>query len=82
MMRACSPVSLPPCLPACLLLPPCLPTCLLGRLASVPLLLEGLLPEPSRLADLVVALAKDVDWDSPRERALALARVRGTAAGG
>ncbi|PNW88590.1 hypothetical protein CHLRE_01g036050v5 [Chlamydomonas reinhardtii] len=45
-----------------------------GRLASVPLLLEGLLPEPSRLADLVVALAKDVDWDSPRERALALAR--------
>ncbi|KAG2444840.1 hypothetical protein HXX76_001581 [Chlamydomonas incerta] len=45
-----------------------------GRLVSVPLLLEGLLPEPSRLADLVVGLAKDVDWDSPRERALALAR--------
>ncbi|KAG2448592.1 hypothetical protein HYH02_006483 [Chlamydomonas schloesseri] len=45
-----------------------------GRLLCVPLLLEGLLPEPSRLADLVVGLAKDVDWDSPRERALALAR--------
>lgn len=42
---------------------------------SVPLLLEGLLPDPGRLPDLVLALAKDVDWDHPRERAQTIAWV-------
>ncbi|KXZ55311.1 hypothetical protein GPECTOR_3g445 [Gonium pectorale] len=44
-----------------------------GRLVSVPMLLEGLPPDPARLPDLVVALAKDVDWEAPLERARALA---------
>ncbi|GLC43233.1 DNA mismatch repair protein [Pleodorina starrii] len=44
-----------------------------GRLRSVPLLLEGLPPDPARLPDLVVGLAKDVDWDQPRDRARAIA---------
>ncbi|GIL50895.1 hypothetical protein Vafri_6861 [Volvox africanus] len=46
-----------------------------GRLQSVPLLLEGCLPDPARLPDLVVALAKDVDWDHPRERVQSIAMV-------
>ncbi|KAG2496183.1 hypothetical protein HYH03_005783 [Edaphochlamys debaryana] len=45
-----------------------------GRLASVPQLLEGLPPDPARLPDLVIALARDVDWEEPRECVRALAR--------
>ncbi|GFR39592.1 hypothetical protein Agub_g52, partial [Astrephomene gubernaculifera] len=44
-----------------------------GRLLAVPQLLEGLHPDPARLPDLVLALAKDVDWEEPKERARAIA---------
>ncbi len=46
-----------------------------GRLLSLPLLLEGYAPDPARLPDFVMALAKDVEWDEPAGRARTLARV-------
>lgn len=66
-----------PCRDSTSLPAPSLPHSAPGRLLSLPLLLEGYAPDPARLPDFVMALAKDVEWDEPVSRARTLARVGG-----
>ncbi|GBF99950.1 DNA mismatch repair protein [Raphidocelis subcapitata] len=42
-----------------------------GRLASLPALLEGYAPDLARLPGLVLALARDVDWEAGEDAAIA-----------
>ena len=47
-----------------------------GRLAALPQLLPGYQPDASRLPDLVLALARDVEWTSEKACFHSLALVR------
>ena len=46
-----------------------------GRLASIPLLLDGHTPDLDRLPWLVLALAQDVDWSQEKPCITSLANV-------
>lgn len=54
----------------------CVCTLAQGRLASLPLLLEGYTPDLGRLPGLVLALARDVDWEEETACFRGLAEVR------
>jgi len=51
-----------------------------GHLATLPLLLDGYTPDLSRLPQLVLSLARDVDWETGDERSAVEGVVRAVAA--